>query len=609
LARAPNVPESTLAPTNLRSRSLAAVGLAALYLVAAAFTTNSYVQLIMALIPVWATLGVSWNIFSGYSGLLSFGHAAFFGIGAYCVAILFDFLGVSPWFGIVAGAGAGALAGLLIGYPTFRLRGVYFSLAMLSYPLSVLYVFEYLGLQELAMPMKRANAWAYMQFGDPRIYVLLATVMLVGAVLWNLRLGSSRFGLSLLAVKQNELAAQACGIDPFHWKLLALVISGGIAGLAGGLYAVLMVIVTPQSSFGMLVSAQALIFAMFGGVGHVAGPVVGALVLIPLGELLSSTVGKQLPGIQGVIYGIAIIAVVLLAPQGLLPRIAGWRKPDRQARRPDGAERTVPPSQATPAPVSAPAGARSGPGSEAPAILKVENVSRSYGGLLAVGDASFEVRQGEILGIIGPNGAGKTTLFNVLNRVVPPSSGKVLFEGRDLAGLQPFQVCRLGVGRTFQVARPFARLSVLDNVVVGALSAQADDDRAHEIARDALARVGLQAQAGQLAGNLTAVELRLLEVARALASRPRLLLLDEVLAGLGGDEVEQVLQVLLQLRDAGITLVIIEHTMHAMVRLADRLLVLNHGKVLSIGEPAAITSDPAVIEAYLGKKWMKHAAG
>jgi ABC-type branched-subunit amino acid transport system ATPase component/ABC-type branched-subunit amino acid transport system permease subunit len=596
------VPENTLSSSGLRQKYLLTLALAALYLAVSAFVDNTYFRLILALIPIWACVAVAWNIFSGYSGLLSFGHAAFFGLGGYAVSILFVFVGVTPWFGLLAGAVAGGLAGLLIGFPTFRLRGVYFSLAMLAYPLSMLSVFEYLGLQELAMPMKHDNAWAYMQFADQRIYVLLATLMLVGFVLLNLRLGRSRFGLSLLAVKQNELAAQASGIDPFRWKLLALVISGALAGLAGALYAVLMVIVTPQSMFGMLVSAQALIFSMFGGVGTVAGPILGAIILIPLGELLASTVGENLPGIEGVIYGIAIIGVILLAPQGLLTLIT-----ERRARR---RHSTLTQRNATAANLSnfQMAPVKSSPRKTGPVLLKVNGISRNYGGLMAVGNTSFEVFQGEILGIIGPNGAGKTTLFNLLNGVVAPSAGSVEFDGRTITGLQPFEVCRQGIGRTFQVARPFARLNVMDNVVVGALSTEPDNAKAYEIARQALDLVGLLDQAGQLAGNLTAVQLRLMEVARALACRPRLLLLDEVLAGLGGQEVEQVLLVLNKISSSSITIVIIEHTMHAMVRLADRLLVLDHGQVLKVGDPVEVTSSPNVIEAYLGKKWMKNAA-
>jgi ABC-type branched-subunit amino acid transport system ATPase component/ABC-type branched-subunit amino acid transport system permease subunit len=584
------------------------LGLAALYLGLAAVIGNPYILLIMTLVPIWATVGVSWNVFSGYSGLLSFGHAAFFGLGAYTVAIAFAKFGLSPWIGIVAAAGVGALAGAMVGIPTFRLRGVYFSLAMLAYPLALLYVFEWLGLQEVALPLKREGAALYMQFADQRVYVLIATVMLVAALLVNLWIARSRFGLSLLAIKQNELAAEAAGINPVQWKLLALVLSGAIAAVAGGLYAVVLVIVTPHSVFGMLVSAQALIFTMFGGVGLVAGPVLGALILLPLGELLNATLGTRLPGIQGVIYGAAIILIVLLTPGGILPWIARWwaGRAARSSAPPTTLQAASnPPAQG----VVTRAGDRVAKGVVARSvILKVQGLSKNFGGLQAVQDVSFEVQRGEILGIIGPNGAGKTTLFNMLNGFIEPTSGSVSFLGGELLGRKPFEICRAGIGRTFQVVRPFARLSVLENVVIGAFSSVPNDSLAYDRALGALRQVGLEQSARAMAGSLPAVHLRLMEVARALASKPQLLLLDEVLAGLGGGEIEQVVQVLMGIRDAGTTIVIIEHTMHAMVRLADRLLVLDHGKVLQVGEPAVVTSDPSVIEAYLGKKWMAHAA-
>ncbi len=615
---------ASIRPTSGRPLWLT-LGLAALYLTLAAVIGNPYILLIMTLVPIWATVGVSWNVFSGYSGLLSFGHAAFFGLGAYTVAVAFAKFGLSPWIGIIAAAGVGALAGAMVGIPTFRLRGVYFSLAMLAYPLALLYVFEWLGLQEVALPLKREGAALYMQFADQRVYVLIATVMLVGALLVNLWIARSRFGLSLLAIKQNELAAEAAGINPFQWKLLALVLSGAIAAVAGGLYAVVLVIVTPHSVFGMLVSAQALIFTMFGGVGMVAGPVLGALILLPLGELLNATLGTRLPGIQGVIYGAAIILIVLLTPGGILPWIARWwaqRKAAsaqhtgavQQAPRGD-ADRAVPPVSPPATSISTVQHAPTRPRHKVEAaavagdvILKVQGLSKSFGGLQAVQDVSFEVQLGEILGIIGPNGAGKTTLFNLLNGFIEPSSGSMAFQGAELLGRKPFEICRAGIGRTFQVVRPFARLSVLENVVIGAFSSVPEDPLAYDRALGALRQVGLEGFADAMAGSLPAVHLRLMEVARALASKPQLLLLDEVLAGLGGGEIEQVVQVLMGIRDAGTTIVIIEHTMHAMVRLADRLLVLDHGKVLQIGEPAVVTSDPSVIEAYLGKKWMAHAA-
>jgi ABC-type branched-subunit amino acid transport system ATPase component len=227
--------------------------------------------------------------------------------------------------------------------------------------------------------------------------------------------------------------------------------------------------------------------------------------------------------------------------------------------------------------------------------------------LQAVQDVSFEVHRGEILGIIGPNGAGKTTMFNLINGIIAASAGSVLYEGRDIVRLAPFQICRLGIARTFQVARPFPRLSVLQNVVVGAFATEPDDQRAYAAAREAIAQVGLEQDAQALAGGLSTLQLRLMELARALASRPKVLLLDEVLAGLGAQEVEHVMVAIQNIRARGITILIIEHTMHAMVRLADRLLVLDHGTVLALGEPGAVTSQEEVISAYLGKKWSARA--
>jgi branched-chain amino acid transport system permease protein len=236
-------------------------------------------------------------------------------------------------------------------------------------------------------------------------------------------------------------------------------------------------------------------------------------------------------------------------------------------------------------------------------ILTVSNLSKSFGGLRAVADASFTVGDGEILGIIGPNGAGKTTLFNLLNGFLPPDAGTVTFAGRELIGLKPNRICRLGIGRTFQVVRAFARLSVLDNVVVGAYAKTASDAEAIAAASAALAQVGLTGRAGALAGSLTNKELRLMELARALAGQPRLLLMDEPLAGLASHEIEDMLEVIRALAAQGTTVVIIEHTMRAMVRLAERFIVLDHGAILAAGLPGEIVKDESVIEAYLGKKW------
>jgi ABC-type branched-subunit amino acid transport system ATPase component len=291
-----------------------------------------------------------------------------------------------------------------------------------------------------------------------------------------------------------------------------------------------------------------------------------------------------------VVYGVAIIAIMLAAPDGLF-----WTIRDRFFKPKPPA--SLPVSLAAGAP---PIAAAAEPGTK---LLVVDGLSKSFGGLRAVSDVSFDVASGEILGIIGPNGAGKTTLFNVLCGVLPATQGSAMLGGQPMVGKKVHQVCRMGVGRTFQVVRSFPRLPLLDNVVVGAYGAGLSDHDAIAAAAQALERVGLADQAGVAAGQLTNKQLRLMELARALAGSPRLLLLDETLAGLGRDECDAVLDVLVRLRREGMTVVIIEHTMHAMLRIADRLLVLDHGRVLALGLPREVVEERSVVEAYLGKKW------
>ena len=578
------------ATTRLRRDFIVLGAVSVLYLLIAAFVRNSYYQLIMTLVPVWAVYGVSWNILSGYGGQLSFGHASFFGVGAYTVTLALVYWGLTPWLGIPLGMVMGAIAAVLIGRPTFRLRGHYFALSMLAYPLAILYLLQYLGFQEMSLPMHRDDPALYLQFADQRIFTVLAVIMLIGGVVACVVVENSRFGLALLAIRQNELAAEAAGIDSRTWKMRALIVSGVMAAAAGGFYACVLLVVTPDSVFGMLVSAQAVVVTLFGGVAAVWGPVIGAAVLVPLAETLNAELGNYLPGIQGVVYGFAIIAIMIAAPDGLF-----WTVRDRWFRRalppPAPAVEPIAPPRIERAPVHGP-------------LLDVSGLSRSFGGLRAVSEVTFSVAEGEILGIIGPNGAGKTTLFNVLNGVLSADEGRAMLAGESMLGRKVHQVCRMGVGRTFQVVRSFPRLPLLDNVVVGAYGAGLPDHEAVQSAVAALARVGLHRQAGTFAGQLTNKQLRLMELARALAGRPRLLLLDETLAGLGRDECDEVLDVLARLRDDGMTVVIIEHTMHAMMRIADRFVVLDHGRVLATGLPREVVEDHSVIEAYLGKKWL-----
>ncbi|HEX3536802.1 MAG TPA: ATP-binding cassette domain-containing protein, partial [Stellaceae bacterium] len=336
--------------------------------------------------------------------------------------------------------------------------------------------------------------------------------------------------------------------------------------------------------------------ALFGGVGSLWGPVIGAMVLVPLAEGLNAELGSVLPGIQGVVYGVAIIAIILLAPEGVY-----WHVLDRFWKR-----QVEPPESVRPAAIVVPLPRERT--TITADLLVLRGVGISFGGLRALDGIDLTVPEGGLYGIIGPNGAGKTTLFNVINGFLAPDSGTIAFAGEPLIGLMPNRVCRRGIGRTFQVVRAFPRMTLLENVIVGAFVRAPDDAAARRMALAALDRIGLGHRAEAIAGGLTTRELRLMELARALVSQPRLILLDETLAGLGHDDLDGILGVIRQVRADGTTVLIIEHTMQAMVRLVDHFTVIDHGKLIAAGRPDDVVRNPLVIEAYLGKRWVEQAA-
>jgi branched-chain amino acid transport system permease protein len=342
---------------------------------------------------------------------------------------------------------------------------------------------------------------------------------------------------------------------------------------------------------------------MFGGIAVFWGPVIGAAILVPLAETLNAQLGNILPGIQGVVYGLAIIFITLLAPEGIY-----WSVRDRFGSRPAAGASKPSSARAAAIPAAAAAQQFNHPAAGGEALLSLNAVSRAFGGLRAVDDVTVAIKAGTIHGIIGPNGAGKTTLFNVINGFLRADTGSIIFAGTELVGRKPHEICRRGIGRTFQVVRAFPRMTVLENVIVGAYVGTASNVEAERLAMSALERVGMaNEQSCAVAGTLTTKQLRLMELARALAPRPQLLLLDETLAGLSHGALEDIVAIIRQVNRDGVTIVIIEHTMQAMMKLADHFSVLDHGKLIAGGPPASVVKDAVVIEAYLGRKWMQRA--
>lgn len=542
-------------------------------------------------------LATSWNILSGYSGYFSFGHGAFFGAGMYTTATLagaleLPFLWTLPAAGLIA-----ALLGVGVGAVVFRLRrlrGELFALLTLAvtFVLATIVLNTPIdggqGVSLSAVPLP-----AILSSPSSTLYILgLAMALLTLWIAYSIY--GSKLGTGLFAIHDDEDVAEVMGVPTFRYKLAAFGLSSGLAGIAGGIHAMFISYVTVGETFSIIVPLNVVLMSVLGGTRHWAGPAVGATVIT--GLLYGFTAGDY-PVAGRAAVGLILIVVILFLPEGLLGRYI----PRLQGRRPKAVaeKETAAPASPAPAPVTSttPASATS------ETLLKISGLSKAFSGLQALDGADVEVRRGEILGLVGPNGSGKSTMINLISGHFRSDSGSILFDGCDVAGLPAHLVAQAGIARTYQIPRPFAHFTVLQNVALPAMFGRAALDRvaAEQEARYWLEFTGLAAKADALPGDLNLHQRKFLELARALASKPRLLLLDEVLSGLTPSEIGHAITTIRAIRDLGASIIFVEHVMHAVMELSDRIVVLNYGKVIAEGKPEDVMRRPEVVTVYLGK--------
>ena len=570
---------------------------------------------VLTLAVVWALAGVAWNLMAK-AGQISLGHSAFVGIGAYGFTVLLREGGMSPWIGMAIGMGAAAVVAFVIGLPTFRLKGFYFTLATISFPLILELLVSHYGEPELTVPFHPENQWKFMEFSNAHTYVWVGLGMLIVALLISELIDVTSFGFALRAIRDNEVLARAVGIRTVAWKSAAFMISAALSAAMAVLWvkAVLRVTVA-EEVFGITVVIVMLSVAFVGGVGLTWGPVVGAAFLIPLAMFLDDSIGEAVPGAQELVYAAALVLVALLIPRGILPaagRGCRWlatrlgSTPGSPVRQ--SLQRVVaPPPRPSPL-LSVPRRPRRPvvlpQAGEAP-VLEVDSVAKSFGANRVLSDVSFTVAAGTRVGIIGPNGAGKTTLFNIMTAHLRADAGRIRFKSIPIDRIRAPRRYELGISRTFQVPQGFGLMSPLDNVVVAAIGASVRHPVDASMAM--LERVGLTRKAlGQLSA-LTVAETKSLELARAMVSEPELLLLDEPLAGLNEAERDRFFGIVDDLVAPHTAIVVIEHSVRSLVRYAESVVALDEGRIIAHGSPDDVVSDPRVIEAYLGSKWMERA--
>lgn len=561
------------------------IAVLALFSVAAVFLLDSYSLLVFTLCALAAVVGVGLNVLIGLSGQISFGHIAFYAIGAY-ISALMTLAGLPLWLAVpAAGVVAGAV-GALLAIPALRVTGPYLAMITIAFSFVVHHsLIEWRdvtggsnGLMGIPLP-ELADI-------DPSILLaLIATGLMIAALAFYQRLHHSGWGKAMRAVKASEIAARSLGFNPVLSKTLAFALSALLTGLAGALLSPLLMFINPES-FPFSQSILFVLAVIVGGSGTLFGPVLGALLIVLVPELLSDFAEYRL-----LIFSVLLLVVLWIAPNGLLGALARrWIKPTP----------LTPPSRIDQKRIADYLSHRTGAQG-----LHIRDIGIRFGGVQAAQGVSLHAPAGSITSIIGPNGAGKTTVLNMISGFYTPDSGQIELD-QPLAGLPAWKTARAGIARTYQTTQLFGEMSVLDNVLVAMqkgrlgfiFSRSSAAQRA--LALDLLALVGYRGAVNIPAEDLPHVDRRLVEIARALATAPSVLLLDEPAAGLSRRDTDALAMLLRQLAGFGLTVILVEHDMALVMAVSERLLVLDAGKPITVGTPAEVQQNERVIAAYLG---------
>jgi branched-chain amino acid transport system permease protein len=580
--------------------------------------TSSYWLNLINLSISFSIACIGLNIVLGYAGQLSLAQAAFWGVGAYTSALLTTQLGVPVWVGMFAAFFMAALFGVLLGIPTLKLSGHYLAMATIGFGIILqLILVNAIWLTKGSDGItKIPSPWiGSLELKDPGDFFYVAAISLILFTWGAIHLKDSRVGRAFMAIRENEMAAETTGVDTTYYKIMAFALSAGYAGFGGWLFAHSCSHYISPDTFSFDQSVMLLVMAGLGGNGSAIGSIVGAVLLTLLPEVL-----RFLKNSYMMVYAAGIVLIMIFMPSGIAGLVSNMRVSlrlrewwnagstaelqvaafDSNRESTDAKQKAVGIADCT--------GSKN-------VLLTVSGLAKHFGGLKAVDGVDMEVRRGEIQALIGPNGSGKTTILNMLSGLYIPTGGEISLEGTAIAGRKPHVITSLGIARTFQNIRLFGELTVLDNVLIGQQchsksglmssifhppSQKAEESQMRVKALEMLKFVGLKGKEFAQSKSLPYGQQRLLELARALVSDPKLLLLDEPAAGLNAAETEALVDLLFQICKRGITILLVEHDMNLVMNVSDHITVLNFGRKIAEGPAEEIEKNREVVDAYLG---------